>query len=92
VRIVEIDPSVADFVVLNFHNRATVIASLAPGGRNVGQRAEVGSARAPADDHMVVASGKDLLDIEVRRANLRGVVCGALPLGLFGSRWEQLPG
>ena len=65
MRIVEIDPSVADLVVLNFHDRATVIASLAPGGRNVAQRAEVGSARAPTNQYMAIASGQHLLDVEM---------------------------
>src|SRR6267143_5405617 len=46
---------------LNLHNRATVIARLTSGARNVAQLTEVGSARAPADHHMAVASGKDLL-------------------------------
>src|SRR5262245_16304126 len=66
MRVVEVDPSVADLVVLDFYDRATVIAGLASGGRNVGQRAQVGAARAPADDHMAVASGKDLLDIQMK--------------------------
>src|SRR5215510_3755093 len=66
MRVVEVDPGVADLVVLDFHDRATVIAGLASGGRNVGQWSEVGSPRAPADDHMAVASAKDLLDIEMQ--------------------------
>src|SRR5215475_8095757 len=66
MRVVEVDPGVADLVVLDFHDRATVIAGLASGGRNVGQWSEVGSARTPADDRMAVASGKDLLNIEMQ--------------------------
>jgi hypothetical protein len=65
VRVIEVDPCVADLAVPHFHDRTAVIARLTPGGRNIDQWAEVGSARAPPDDHMAVASGKDLLNIEV---------------------------
>jgi hypothetical protein len=36
------------------------------GGRGVGERAVVSSRRAPADDHVTVAGGEDLLNVEVK--------------------------
>src|SRR3989442_9429001 len=51
VCVVEIDPGVSRLRVLHFHNRATAIARLTSGGRNVAQLTEVGSARAPADHY-----------------------------------------
>src|SRR5881296_1303088 len=49
-----------------FGYRCRLAARLASGGRNVAQRAEVGSPRAPTNQYMAVASGKDLLDVEMQ--------------------------
>src|SRR4029450_4142312 len=66
MRVVEVDPGVTYLRVLYFHDRATVIARLTSGGRNVTQLTEVGSARAPANHNVAVAGRQHLLDVEVQ--------------------------
>src|SRR4030095_6992423 len=69
MRVVEVDPGVTYLRVLYFHHRATVIARLTSGGRNVTQLTEVGSARAPANHNVAVAGRQHLLDVEAQIRN-----------------------
>ena len=65
MRVVEVDPCVGCLAVLHFHKRATVVHRLTSSGRYVAQRAQVSSARTPANYHMAFTSSQQLLDVEV---------------------------
>src|SRR5712692_4020248 len=55
VGVVEVDPRVADLALPDFIDGAAAERGLSPGGQDVGQRAQMGSRRAPADDHVLIA-------------------------------------
>src|SRR3989442_9931894 len=90
LRVVEVDPGVDDPSLLHFDHVAPVKARLSPRRQDVGQRTQMGPGRAPADDHVAVAGGEDLLEVEVQIGKRRDVELEELASALVtGERFGE---